>query len=1734
MVEKAREVRLGLVLYGGVSLAVYIHGVCRELFELVRGRGAYGPLKRFLDADVVVDIISGTSAGGINGIFLARALAAHGDFAKCATMWREHGDILDLLNRPLDATFENGATSPPSLLRSEVHYEQKLREVMTQLGVRDAEVLPDESRVAEIDAFVTGTHFHGHTWQEQDDRDAVIDVREHRAVFHLKHRLAADDTVRKSAFVEQSDENGYPEQTVCRGLARIARATSAFPFAFRPVRHESKSDDVGRMLHDTLGEQVDADEVAWFVDGGVLDNKPFSHTLREIAYRAADREVVRKILYVEPDPEQFQRSPGTRPEPGAEETAIAALLSIPRYESIASDLQAIRDRNERVRRFRRLAKEILNGEEERVARGDKSALAYATDDDYFVELARENPTAMRVYVRARATALRELLLPHLRREHQKLTQALAASDVLPGDLDRKLQKAADEWIGAGGASLIDELQAYLPLDVEYHLRRHFHAVYRAYEYVHAKRQDETESRALRGSLTTLGLEQAKTVLRFLYRQIERLQAAQVTVERVVRLAARKLIESLTGKSPQLPLEALRELAGKVRAALVLPDGVRQEVGDLMAAADFETVLRDLYGRLRAQAEQQVAAGSDDHRDSVHAATSRETDSWLANPPSDIPPTVVDVVRRALAEFPLVDLHLFPLQLMSGVMEQDEIGLIRVSPIDTNNPAGLAARLGKHGATKVSGDSFFHFGGFFQRSWRSNDILWGRLDAAEVLVDALMSKDTWARISQQEEQLEAHLGRLHKDLSATIVLAPDAFAKGPGQMAAVKAALMHAMQRGIVLEAIPDLAFDRVLDEQEARAEGKDTLRATEERNRIRTALATATKESQWLDVVRDVVRDIGSQTMRDVAISRVLGAALGAGILIDRRIGGHLERGQFLGAGLARTVRGYVAMPMRVLYCCLALSKAGRPFRSWLLATFLMTFLLLSGLALAHAVTRSQPVGGWILWVPAIVAMFGLLILFGRDYRLLVRSVVAIAVAAMVATTAYVLVTKLAMAPTWIWIGIASATCLLGFLLGFRRGRTGSKQHVTVLLALTLLPVIGCQSTETVTGTLPRPTAPVAHGCMRGGAATVDITPEPGFPLGGHSIAGSLGRGVWTRLRARCLYFEDETGSPLVMCACELWSISGSLVDRVAELVGENDATRHIGRDRIVLGATHTHHGPAAFTAHTVYATNAGRLAGFDPDLHELLARRIAHGIVQAVRGAEPVQLHHGAERLAGIQRNRSFAAFQLDPEAGSVLAENWQLPLGEVDDRYPQPEAWRAVDPAVRVLAMTANGGRLLGAAAFAALHPTAMRAVTEAYHGDLFGVAAIEAANELRGTASTAPTIALFNGAEGDVSPLWRHQDRIDVVTNGRRLAAAIVAATRTATPLAGRLPIAGAFATVPLANANWQDDAGSHSTAPRPVPGAGQLGGAEDGRTFLHDLGWIEGVRGIRHQGESSRGHGNKLPAFEPALDLVGMAPVVDWLLGDLTATLADPATFPKEVPLAVYRIGDLWFATLPGEFTTVMGRRAANAVAKQVGVPRTNLHLIGLANEYVSYFVTPEEYEAQHYEGASTLYGASSGPWIAHNLRQLAGKVTVQSPPFSQLDFAYAAKPGRRFGLDDLGERPLRHDDGLDSLLVDAQHWPRRNRPHLEWTQPRGPGCRDLGVRESGVPFVRVRNSRQELVAAADGIDLVTVALACTGTAVHWTVIWLADVVAPGEYHFFVVDADGNERPIGSCNHVEEGT
>jgi hypothetical protein len=66
-------------------------------------------------------------------------------------------------------------------------------------------------------------------------------------------------------------------------------------------------------------------------------------------------------------------------------------------------------------------------------------------------------------------------------------------------------------------------------------------------------------------------------------------------------------------------------------------------------------------------------------------------------------------------------------------ENSAIDVYRVSPLDAGLLVGdLAER-----RQKLSGRQIFHFGAFFDEAWRRMDILWGRLDGAERIIEAIV-------------------------------------------------------------------------------------------------------------------------------------------------------------------------------------------------------------------------------------------------------------------------------------------------------------------------------------------------------------------------------------------------------------------------------------------------------------------------------------------------------------------------------------------------------------------------------------------------------------------------------------------------------------------------------------------------------------------------------------------------------------------------------------------------------------------------------------------------------------------------------------------------------------------------------------------------------------------------------------------------------------------------------------
>jgi hypothetical protein len=74
---------------------------------------------------------------------------------------------------------------------------------------------------------------------------------------------------------------------------------------------------------------------------------------------------------------------------------------------------------------------------------------------------------------------------------------------------------------------------------------------------------------------------------------------------------------------------------------------------------------------------------------------------------------------------------YPIIQFSGVgKELDEVEIIRISPTDADS-------LSPYGVDKLGGATLMHFGAFLDRTWRKNDILWGRLDGAERIIKALL-------------------------------------------------------------------------------------------------------------------------------------------------------------------------------------------------------------------------------------------------------------------------------------------------------------------------------------------------------------------------------------------------------------------------------------------------------------------------------------------------------------------------------------------------------------------------------------------------------------------------------------------------------------------------------------------------------------------------------------------------------------------------------------------------------------------------------------------------------------------------------------------------------------------------------------------------------------------------------------------------------------------------------------
>ena len=421
--DYTKEVRFAIVMYGGVSLAIYINGIAQELLRLVRSTAGkktaeltgteriYRKVSYLLadetmsmaDLDkantdtnslpptrFVVDILSGTSAGGINGIFLAKALANGQDMDELKNLWVTEGDIETLLNDRRSVEKPLVLQDPPtSLLNSERMYFKLLSafDGMDKSGPPRKE--SDESPyVDELDLFVTSTDLQGVVLPIRLS-DELVYERRHRNVMHFVY--------------SEPSVSGEPTRNDFFGkynpfLAFAARCTSSFPFAFEPmclsdidtilqrlrynghVDCTSESQLWQRFYRDYLdprGVSTVKFSKRAFGDGGYLDNKPFSYATEALMNRNADVPVDRKLIYIEPSPEHPEDDIEREHKPDAVENVMAALLTLPRYETIREDLERVKERNRLIDRVNAITAGV--DRDEQVVRKQLGAIAPANE-----------------------------------------------------------------------------------------------------------------------------------------------------------------------------------------------------------------------------------------------------------------------------------------------------------------------------------------------------------------------------------------------------------------------------------------------------------------------------------------------------------------------------------------------------------------------------------------------------------------------------------------------------------------------------------------------------------------------------------------------------------------------------------------------------------------------------------------------------------------------------------------------------------------------------------------------------------------------------------------------------------------------------------------------------------------------------------------------------------------------------------------------------------------------------------------------------------------------------------------------------------------------------------------------------------------------------------------------------------------------------------------------------------
>lgn len=723
-VMRQKELRIALVCYGGVSLAVYMHGVTKELWKLARASrihhsdeeiesGSEAVYRRLLERierhhglrlKVLTDIVAGASAGGINGVFLAQAIHSGQSLEPLTELWLERADVdvlIDpdarpwsrmakfwamplvywLLKRPGNVVSASVAPETRAEVRSKLSrlirsrwfeppfgglgFSRLLAEALDAMksGGADRPLLPPNHP---LDLFVTATDFRGHPEALRLHSPAMIEESEHRLSIGFRALTSV--------------QGGEALAPTCE-LAFAARATASFPGAFpalqlgeidalaaeRGEAWNSRAAFIERIMPEH-SHRGDAENVA-LIDGSVLVNAPFADAMRVLRDRPAQREVDRRFVYIDPHPDEIggQRHEALEP-PGFFSVIFGSLSSIPREQPVRDNLEAIAAASRQLAGLKAIVDAMRPEVEAQVERLFGRTLFL------------DRPSVRRLVnwrAKAQQAAATQAGFAFQAYGQVKFAQILQ-------ELGKTIESAAPD-ISVGHADPVaDRLAAHLAAHGLDHIS------------------------AMQGGASEQAIE--------FFRQHD----LGFRIRRL-RLLARRLAEDWEDLDAAMP-QAREHARDAVYRALALYFD-REAHSSL--GGDFSAVARLLDSDPGA-----VLDGIARRRQLP--ATDLLVDGLLVEALTGMPKELKRRVLLTYLGFPFYDMVTLPLLRGEGSTEFEPAKVDRISPDDCSS-------IRKGGASAMlRGTEFYNFGAFFSRAYRENDYLWGRLHGAERMIDLVSS------------------------------------------------------------------------------------------------------------------------------------------------------------------------------------------------------------------------------------------------------------------------------------------------------------------------------------------------------------------------------------------------------------------------------------------------------------------------------------------------------------------------------------------------------------------------------------------------------------------------------------------------------------------------------------------------------------------------------------------------------------------------------------------------------------------------------------------------------------------------------------------------------------------------------------------------------------------------------------------------------------------------------------